>query len=105
MMGYSRNEVRLAQQAREYSRKLGFPGVGQFIEAINNGAILDVPVTAKDVRRALDIFGPDVAEVKGKTTTKTVPKDMIYDVLESKITSEVDLFVDVMFVEGRVKSN
>ncbi len=49
------------------------------IDAINTGAILDVPVTAKDVRRAFDIFGPDLADVKDKTTTKSVPKRVVYD--------------------------
>ena len=56
MQDYSKREVRDAIRARELSRKLGFTSDNDLIKLINNGSIINCPVTAKDVIMANEIF-------------------------------------------------
>jgi len=52
-------ECQDAEAAKELSKLLGHPSPRSFIEMINNGSIVKCPVTAKDVARAYQIFGPN----------------------------------------------
>jgi hypothetical protein len=65
---FSRREVRAADQARERYRKIGRPAEAEFVELLKCNAIRNCPVTPSDAQRALIIYGPDIATLKGKTT-------------------------------------
>ncbi|KAI2512761.1 Reverse transcriptase (RNA-dependent DNA polymerase) [Fragilaria crotonensis] len=65
---FSRREVRAADQARDLYRKIGRPAETEFVELLKCNAIRNCPVTPSDAQRALIIYGPDVATIKGKTT-------------------------------------
>jgi hypothetical protein len=66
---YSKRQVRQAELAREYQRKLGSASPGQLIKMIGQGQLTKSGITAQDVVRALDIWGPDLGSLKGKTTS------------------------------------
>jgi hypothetical protein len=59
--------TRERQDAKELSKLLDHPSPRSLIEMINNGSIVNYPVTAKDVARAHKIFGPDLESLRGKT--------------------------------------
>jgi hypothetical protein len=50
---------------------LGRPDEIFFRDLLNNNLIINCPVTADDALRALHIYGPDVAALKGKMTRST----------------------------------
>jgi hypothetical protein len=56
-------QVRQAELAREYQRKPGYASPGQLIKMIGQGQLTKSGITAQDVVRALDIWGPE--SVKG----------------------------------------
>ena len=65
---YSRREIRRAETARELQRKFYFLGDGSLEELLRRGKIVNTEVTAMDVARAKDIWGPSIGGLKGRVT-------------------------------------
>jgi len=64
---YTKRGIKKAEKAREIQRRLGYPSDADLAKlAGGGGAVTNVPVTAKDIARAEDIFGPDASALKGK---------------------------------------
>ena len=64
---YQKREIKHAELAREISRRLGFPSDADLTKiAGGGGSLANVPICAKDVRTAADIFGSDATAIKGK---------------------------------------
>jgi hypothetical protein len=61
-------EIDAADKARELYRKLGRPSQQQFEDILSKNVIMNCPVTVDDAKRAMLIYGPDLATLKGKTT-------------------------------------
>ena len=67
---YSSRELKRAQEARKMMRKTYYASDGALVRTVTKGAMLECPVTGKDVRMATDIYGKDVASLQGKTKDK-----------------------------------
>jgi hypothetical protein len=65
---FSRREVKAADVARELYRKIGRPDKAEFQTILNKNLMRNRPVAAAVAKRALVIYRPDVAVLKGKTT-------------------------------------
>ena len=70
---YHKREIDGANKARELYIRLGQPSQHQFQTMLANNMIPDCPITADDARRAIKIYGPDVATFKGKTREIDIP--------------------------------
>ena len=68
---FSQRQVQQADLARKLYRMLGRPDEQSFRSLLQNNLILNCPVSPDDAHRALAIYGPDVATLKGKTTRAT----------------------------------
>jgi hypothetical protein len=99
-MIYTKREVNGAKQAQELMRKFGYPSTGDIIKMISNGVILNCPVTIADVKRAIDIYGPDLASLKGKTVTKKSRIAKVENSITKFQNADICLCVDIMFVNG-----
>ncbi len=64
---FSKREVAAADAARSLYRKLSCPSDDEFQQILRSDRIRNCPVTPDDARRAMIIYGPDVATLKGKT--------------------------------------
>ena len=103
---FSRREVKAADAARELYRKIGRPDEAEFDSILRKNLIRNCPVTPGDARRALVIYGPDIAVLKGKTTrTTAAPRAPTFEavpipppVLEHH--RKVTLCMDFFFVQG-----
>ena len=100
--GYSARQVSDVKRARELYSKVGFPSNKDFKSLIKNNMILNCPVTADDVDRANNIYGPSIATLKSKTT-RTKSKQVVTDyvdvppaVLDSN--KYITLSADILFV-------
>jgi hypothetical protein len=103
---FTRREIEGADKARELYRKVGYPAEKFFQTMLSKNLIHNCPITAEDAKRALIIYGPDPATLKGKTTRKTtehiprtIPLILPDYILEHH--RNVTLCMDVFFVQGQ----
>ena len=103
---FTRREVAAADDARELYRKLGRPSEAEFQHLLRSNQIRNCPVTPGDASRALIIYGPDIATIKGKTVKGPAsPRTPTFEavpipppVLEHH--RDITLCLDFFFVQG-----
>ena len=96
---FTRREVNAAKQAREMMRRMGYVSLKDQAAMIKHGAIINCPVTQSDVYRAHQIYGSDVASLKGKT--KATPSHIVkIEHVPRSLETNQTLHVDVIFIEG-----
>ena len=66
---YTIRQIQQAELAGEYQRKSGYSSPGQLFKMISNGKLDNGKIVAQDVLRSIDIFGPDLGSLKGKTSS------------------------------------
>ena len=101
---YSNRQYSRALVARELYTKIGCPSINDFKQLVKNCLINNCPVTIEDIKICEDIFGPNVYNLKGKTT-RTAPTPVIIDYVEVprdilKTHKNVTLTGDIFFVQG-----
>ena len=96
---YSKREVAQAQKARDYLRRLGVITAGNLIRLLAAGKIKNAEITVQDVVRSIDIWGKDLANLKGKTTAQTLQIEReIESPIKPLIRQDQVLYIDIMFV-------
>ncbi len=100
--GFTKREVEEAQKACEAQAMLGNPTNRNFLGVVCGGMISNCPVTANAVKNAHQIFGPDLAGIRGRTVRRP-PESVTTDYVQIprailKQHQLVTLVVDVMFV-------
>ena len=71
MISFTSREVQMANKAKDMYRLMVFPGYKRYISAVRNGCILDCPINIDNIKRAIHIYDPDIATLKGKSTRKS----------------------------------
>ena len=102
---YHKREIEGANKARELYIRLGRPSQHQFQKMLANNMIPDCPITADDARRAIRIYGPDVATLKGKTTKTKGNRHPTFEPVElpAYITErhkKITISQDIFYVQG-----
>ncbi len=103
LKGYMRHEIKKAQQARRVQGMIGNPSERELAGMVHEKLIANCPVTMQNVHNANWIFGPDLANLRGKTTRKQEHIRMDYvEILWNLVNMHkyVTLVADVMFVNG-----
>ena len=95
---YTVRQIQQAELAREYQRKLGYTSSGQLIRMIGQGSLGKCDIVAQDVLRAIDIFGPDLGSLKGKTTSHKAQLQEEIPIIAS-IQEHQTMYIDLMFVK------
>jgi hypothetical protein len=85
--GYTDRAFGAAKQARHAQGMVRCPSEKDFKDMVSSNMIRNCPVTLKDIDAANNIFGPNVASMKGKTVRSNqdpvlteyveVPKDVV----------------------------
>jgi hypothetical protein len=70
MEGYTRHEVKEPRAAREAQAMLVHPTDQEFLGMVCSGMIFNCPVTPTAVQNTNRIFGPNLAEVRGRTVRR-----------------------------------
>ena len=96
---YTKREIIGARKARNLMRRYGFASSADLIRLINNGGVINCPITAHDVYRAHKLYGHDVATLKGKCRMRK-PLAVQFDPIPRSVVSDLVMHVDIMFVEG-----
>ena len=102
---YIRREIEGADRARALYKKIGRPSAQAFLEILQNNLLRNCSVTPDDARRALKIYGPDIATLKGKTVKKqnrAIPNYQAVTIPAPIIAQygKVRLFIDIFWVNG-----
>ena len=100
MLKYTQRHIKQAELAREYKRKLGYASTGQLIKLISQGKIANCNITAQDVVRAFDIWGPDLDCLKGKTPSHKAQIEDEQPILDPLQDKNKIMYIDLMFVNG-----
>ncbi len=79
--GHTRHEIGKANEARRLQGMIGNPTEREFKGMVREKLIANCPVTVQDVHNANRIFGPDLANLRGKTTRKK-PEHVRVDYVE-----------------------
>jgi len=96
---YTKAEMARAHAVQELVRNAGYPSYQEVINLLQDGNFSHLPnLTAKDVRRAYDLFGKSVAFVRGRMTKQAVKRATVDEdlVLEEK---NLILHLDVMHID------
>ena len=100
MKKYSTREVKQAALARRYQINLGPCSSTDLIKLITQGKLDNNRIVAQDVIRAYDIWGPALANLKGKTTSHKSELQEEISVLNAQLKVDQIMFVDLMFVNS-----
>jgi hypothetical protein len=102
--GYTRHDVKRAREAQHIQGMIANPTEREFAGMVREKLLTNCPITARDVENANQIFRPNLANLRGKTTRAKpdhvrveyarIPKDFI------QLHKYVTLVADVMFVNG-----
>ena len=69
-LGYTKQQIEQARRARNLYGMIGYPSVMDYKNSVKHNLINNCPITVKDIEAAEKIYGPDIAELKGKTVRK-----------------------------------
>jgi hypothetical protein len=102
----TRREIEGANRAQALYKKIGRPSEKEFTDILQNNLIRNCPVTSDDAKRALEIYGPDVATLKGITVKKQKRGILNYQAVQIRAPiiaqyNNVRLFVDIFWVNRR----
>ena len=103
---FSRRQIADADAARALYRKIGRPDEAEFVSILQRNLIRNCPITPDDARRALLIYGPDIATLKGKMTRlSAAPRVPTFESVPIPAPildhhRNVTLCVDLFFVQG-----
>jgi hypothetical protein len=101
--GYTKREILRAKEARRAMGMIGYPSEQDFKGIVSANMIRNCPINVKDITNAREMWGRDLASLRGKTVRKTpapvvadyvaVPKSLI------ERNKAVTLAADVFFVD------
>ena len=79
--GYTQAQYDRAVRARSLYHELGAPTLDNYKGFIKMGGVQNCPIRIEDINIAQNIFGPDMATLKGKSTQRK-PKPVLEDWIE-----------------------
>ena len=101
---YTKGQIQRADAARKLYRVIGHPSIRDYKNIIQTNQIKNCPITIEDINICEQIYGPDVATLKGKTV-RTKPKPVVRDYVEIprqliQAHKGIILFADIMWIDG-----
>ena len=94
---FTAQEVKRARQAQELIENAGFSSEKEAVDLVSNGNLTGVPVTARDVRRAYEIYGKPVAGVRGRRTAHKARTQGVENGLKSERGEAQVMYGDVAY--------
>ena len=94
---YTSKEINLAKEAWDFVKNAGYPSLKETIHMVNDGNVVGIQLSTKDVYRAYDIYGIPPAAIRGKQTKHKITRTEVDETLREQRTEQV-LTTDVMKV-------
>lgn len=100
MNKYTVREISRAEAARDLQRKFYFLGDATLERLLRKGKIKNTKVSALDVARARDIWGPALGLLKGTSTSRKIPHIPLGEKLRTLQPKNQTIHTDLMYVNG-----
>ena len=101
---YTQRSVDQAKAARRFQVMFNNISTPKLLNIVHKNLVKGLPITRKDVKRAEEIYGPNVYALKGKTMNRKVDHVVApITKIPKKILKEyknITLCIDVMFING-----
>jgi hypothetical protein len=102
--GYTCHDIERAKEAQCIQGMIANPTEREFAGMVREQLLTNCPVTVRDVDNANRIFGPDLANLRGKTT-RTEPERVRVEYVQIprdfvQLHKYVTLVADLMFVNS-----
>ena len=102
--GFTKKQIQGAATARRLMGMIGAPSEREYQGLVRMNLLPNCPITHNDIVNAHNIYGPDLANIRGKTTRRKpehVHADIV-DIPQQILNNQkyVTLTADVMFVNG-----
>ena len=95
---FSRRDIAQARRARDLEERMGFTPVQKVRMMLNAGAVIECPVTSRDVTVAESIYGPSVPGLKGWTTRTRPNEGRKVEPGGDLQSKELHLHADIMYI-------
>ena len=80
MSKYSKRELAEAQEAALFEKRMAYPSPKVLADSLRSGTFLNNPVTTAALTRVVDIYGPSIPSLKGKSTFHPTPPQHLVQV-------------------------
>ena len=102
--GFTKREILKAKEARRRQALIGNPSESDYKGMVSGNMIRNCPITRNNITNARNIFGPDLASVRGKTVRRT-PAPVVADYVEvpralMEHNRVITMAADVFLVDG-----
>ena len=97
-LGLNKRQIQQAELAREMIKLLGFCNMNDLKRMLNQGAIVNCPITSKDVDNAQILYGRNEAVIKGAMIKRSGGAEMIPEMAKVNPT-QVSIYSDVMHID------
>ena len=99
---FTKRQIANADKAQELYASLVYPSNADYKWILKSNEIKDFPVSVKDAKVAMKIWGPNIAALKGKTTRST-PKHVMTDLVKISVEIRelhkfITISIDVFYV-------
>jgi hypothetical protein len=95
---YTRKEVRKALEAGEFLQALGYPTEKEALNFVRDGNVMNIPYSVDKVKHFYDIYGLQVAGIRGRTTHKHAVQTTTADAGRKMERTVQEVVADVMHV-------
>jgi len=96
---HTKREVARAQEAQKMRRRLFYPSDGALVRTLQKGVMTNCDVTGRDVSVSVNIYGKDIASIKGKTKDRGTVDDRLMRV-PGMDRKEQRIYMDVFHWRG-----
>jgi len=93
---FTKKEQEQADKARRLYVTVGRPSQKIFEDMLRKGKLVNTNITFQDYRNAIQIYGKDLGDIKGKTTRKK-PSQMQIITFDKPSPKNLILSIDIMF--------
>ena len=104
LIKYTQRSIDQAKAARRFQVMFNNISTPKLLNIVHKNLVKGLPITRKDVKRAEEIYGPNVYALKGKTMNRKVDHVVApITKIPKKILKEyknITLCIDVMFING-----
>jgi hypothetical protein len=99
MQGYTRSEIEKAKSVQDFIAQQGFISAKNIKAVVKSGVWTNLPFTLKDIENSINIYGPSIPGLKGKTKKHASPTIQLEHVPRSVVTY-IELLIDFMFINS-----
>ena len=99
--GFTRAEVKRARQARELVKNAGYSSENEALSLVSDGNFTGVPITARDVKMAFQIYGKSVYGTRGRRTAQKVKTQSADEDVKTEHGELQTMYGDVAYIRQK----